>query len=78
MTEKSFIDLYQEARKQPTAAQLFVSRVAKLTHRSEITVRMWLTGSQTPDELVQATIAKEFDMEPSALFPNSNKDRRHG
>lgn len=69
MMEKSFYSLYQEAKNQPTAAQLFIARVAKLTHRSEMTVRMWLSGCQTPDDLAQSVIAKDFGVDEKTLFP---------
>ena len=49
MNKKTFKALYEEQKKKPTAAQLFVSEVATLTKRSEATVRMWLSGQQVPD-----------------------------
>jgi len=48
MKAKSFFDFYEEEKSKPTAAQVFVSKMANLTHRSENTVRMWLAGQQTP------------------------------
>ena len=44
MVQKTFRNLYEDEKKKPTAAQLFVSRVATLTKRSEVTVRMWISG----------------------------------
>lgn len=67
--EKSFYDLYEEEKSKPTAAQVFIKNIATLTHRSELTVRMWLAGQQTPDELVQSIIAKEYGVSPATLFP---------
>lgn len=69
LPEKSFFDLYEEEKSKPTAAQVFVKNIAKLTHRSELTVRMWLSGQQTPDELVQSIIAKEYGVSQETLFP---------
>lgn len=51
MVQKTFRNLYEDEKKKPTAAQLFVSRVATLTKRSEVTVRMWISGQQVPDHL---------------------------
>lgn len=69
MDTRSFFDLYEEEKSKPTAAQLFVKNIALLTHRSEQTVRMWLAGQQTPDELVQSIIAKEYGVQKETLFP---------
>lgn len=69
MEQRTFLDLYAEEKKKPTAAQVFVRNIAKLTHRTENTVRMWLSGQQVPDELVQSIIAKEYGVSASSLFP---------
>ena len=69
MNKKSFRDLYEEEKKKPTSAQIFVSDVAKLTKRSEATVRMWISGRQVPDELAQSLIAEKFNVDAETLFP---------
>lgn len=69
MDTKSFFDLYKEEREKPTAAQLFIANIAKITHRSEQTVRIWLTGTQTPDDLAQSVIAKAYGVKQETLFP---------
>jgi len=74
MKAKSFFDFYEEEKSKPTAAQAFVSKMASLTHRSENTVRMWLAGQQTPDELAQSIIAKELNVSIDALFPKKEKE----
>lgn len=71
--QKSFIELYQEAKSRPTPAQEFIAEIAALTHRSEMTVRMWISGKQVPDELAQATIAKRYDVNIDGLFPKSEQ-----
>lgn len=71
MKKKTFRELYEEAKQKPTPAQVFVSEIAELTHRSELTVRMWLSGQQIPDELVQAVIAQKFDVCADTLFQNA-------
>ena len=68
MRQKSFQDLYNEAKQKPTAAQIFISEVAELTHRSENTVRMWLVGRQTPDELTKSVIAEKYHVSIESLF----------
>lgn len=74
MQERSFFDLYEEERKKPTAAQMFVKKIANLTHRTELTVRQWLSGQQTPDELVQSIIAREYGVKIETLFPKERKE----
>lgn len=69
MVQKTFRNLYEDEKKKPTAAQLFVSMVATLTKRSETTVRMWISGQQVPDELAKSVIAQEFGADINSLFP---------
>ena len=69
MDKKTFIELYNEYKCKPTPAQEFVAEVARVTHRSEMTVRMWLAGNQIPDALVQSVIADHFGCDMAGLFP---------
>lgn len=69
MSKKTFAELYNESKTKPTHAQEFVAEVAKITHRSEFTVKMWLCGNQVPDALVQSVIAEHFGVEADGLFP---------
>lgn len=75
MEQRTFLDLYVEEKKKPTAAQVFIANIARLTHRTENTVRMWLSGQQVPDELVQSIIAKEYGVSASSLFPKREEAR---
>lgn len=72
MEEKSFLDLYQERKSKQTPAQEFISEVASITRRTENTVRMWLSGQQTPDALAQSIIAEHFGVNVNNLFPKSS------
>lgn len=67
--KKSFKDEYNERKALPTHAEMFVTEVAELTHRSVNTVKMWLIGRQVPDELTQSVIAKHFNIDINYLFP---------
>lgn len=71
MNKKTFKTLYEEEKKKPTAAQMFISEVAALTKRSEATVRMWLAGKQVPDELAQSIIAERYNVSMDSLFPKT-------
>lgn len=68
LEKKSFFDLYNEAKSEPTPAQKFVKEVANLTDRSEGTVRMWLAGVQIPDPNVSRVIGMHFGVDADALF----------
>lgn len=52
----------------------WVKRIAKATMRSENAVRMWLSGRQTPEPLVQNIIAKELGVPVEGLFQTNNKE----
>lgn len=67
--KKTFRELYDEELRKPTAAQQFIRDVSELTHRSEATVRFWLSGRQVPDELAQTIIAKKYNVDVKHLFP---------
>lgn len=69
----SFVDLYQDAKRQPTAAQQFINEVAALTHKTEITVRNWIAGRQNPDDLAKNVLAEHFHTSTDVLFPNTAK-----
>lgn len=71
MNKKTFKTLYEEEKKKPTAAQMFISEIAALTKRSEATVRMWIAGQQVPDELVQSIIAERYNVSVDSLFPKT-------
>ena len=59
MTKKTFKQIYEELDSTPPKTK-WIRRIAKVTMRSELTVRMWLNGRQTPEPLVQKIIAKEL------------------
>lgn len=65
----TFKELYEETKKQQSASQIFIRDVAQACCKSENTVRMWLTGRQTPDALTQQVLAAKFKTTPKKLFP---------
>lgn len=74
MAEKTFFDLYNEQKSKPTPAQEFISEVARITKRTTNTVRMWLSGQQTPDALAQSIIAEHYGVSINTLFPKEAKE----
>lgn len=70
--KKSFNDLYNERKSEPTPAQKFITEVAQLTNRSEQTIRMWLSGVQIPDPNVCRVIGLHFGVDSESLFERIN------
>lgn len=67
---KTFKQLYLEKKNLPTPAQSFLEDVALATNRSITTVRMWISGTQIPDNKTQKIIADKFGIEVHNLFPD--------
>lgn len=64
---KSFKECYEEVSTM-SPKKMWILRIAQVTHRSEATVRMWLSGRQVPEELIQEIIAKELGVPVEGLF----------
>ena len=69
MKQKTFKELYEDAKILPTPAASFVTKIAEITHKTENTVRMWLSGNQQPDELTKSVIADYLKSDINTLFP---------
>ena len=72
MCNKTFKQLYEDEKNKATPAQSFIATVANITHRSTNTVKMWLVGRQTPDDLAKSIIAEHFGCKADTLFPSNN------
>ncbi|MBR4886804.1 MAG: hypothetical protein IKU16_05955 [Muribaculaceae bacterium] len=68
MAKKTFKQIYEELDPTPPKAR-WIKRIATVTMKSEMTVRMWLNGRQTPDLLTQNMIARELGVSVEGLFP---------
>lgn len=69
---KTFREIYNEIPNERTVTTMrgaFVARIAKVTMKSEKTVRQWLSGVAQPDPLTKTVIAKELGEDAEALFP---------
>lgn len=73
MDNMSFIDLYNIEKRKLTPAQEFIKNMAKLTKRSESTVRQWVVGMFTPDELCKSIISEKLGIDADILFPPKKK-----
>ncbi len=73
MNSKTFKQLYVAEVRKPTPAQKFIAEVAKITCKTELTVRMWIYGRQSPDDLTKYVIAQHFGGSVKELFPEKSK-----
>lgn len=64
-----FVDIYKREKAKPTPAQSFILRIARLTKKSENTVKMWVCGAQEPHPLEKEVIAQHFGLSAQELFP---------
>ena len=69
MKNKTLKEIYEVEKTKPTACQAWVTEVARLTKRTEQTVRWWLSGMQIPDDLTKEVLGKHFGVNPDTLFP---------
>ena len=76
MKGKTLTDIYNEKKKLPTPAAKFIAELCELTHRSRITVIMWVKGRVRPDINTQRIIAMHLKTDIEILFPS--KQQRHG
>lgn len=72
MSEMTFKQIYDSLPVTPPKTA-WIRRVAKVTKKSELTIRMWLNGRQTPDPLTQSVIEKELGVPADVLFPKKEK-----
>lgn len=76
MTLKELYNRENAKRRQlpPTPGQTFITEIARITKKSEIAVRRWLSDSKTscvPDALTQTVLAEHFNTTPEELFPTN-------
>lgn len=64
---KTFKECYDEVSTM-SPKKMWIQRIAKVTRRSETTVRMWISGRQIPEPLIQEIIAKELNVPVEGLF----------
>lgn len=62
-------ELYKAELRKPTAGERFIAEVARVTHKSAVSVRRWLYGYTEPDELTKTVLADHFNTDINTLFP---------
>lgn len=69
-------EIYQEEKTKPTPAQAFIQKLADATCREAATVRMWLSGIQTPNAKTKERIAAVLNLPVHTLFPEDEDECR--
>lgn len=75
ITEKDYQTFREIYKKLPERSVVkapkteFVEKIAGITKKSTKTVRCWIAGTQTPDELTQSVLEDEFKIPAVKLFP---------
>ena len=72
MYQLSFVDMYRDAKGNPTACEAFIKEVCELTHRSRSTVRKWVVGISEPDSNIKHQLSRHYKTPVNVLFPNSD------
>lgn len=55
----------------------WIKRIADVSRKKEITVKLWLIGARTPGELEKEVIAKELGVSAEELFPAKADNNRN-
>ncbi|CCZ13781.1 putative uncharacterized protein [Prevotella sp. CAG:1092] len=74
MTLKERYEMAKAGTKPDTPGAAFIKELAKVTKKSEIAVRRWVSNGANwcaPDELTQYVLAKHFKTTPEDLFPKN-------
>lgn len=69
----SLSELYQEKLKQKkvSPARQLIQDLMDATGRSEVTVRMWISGKFKPEPIIQNIIAEKLGVDVESLFPKT-------
>lgn len=69
----SLSNLYKEKmqQKQISPARQMIQDLMDATGRSEVTVRLWISGKFKPEPIIQNIIADTLGLDVDGLFPNN-------
>ncbi|MEZ3589612.1 MAG: hypothetical protein K1V84_01060 [Muribaculaceae bacterium] len=72
----TFKEIYAKVKEEPkpdTPSVAFIKEICRVTHKTEPTVRRWLSDTETcssvPDALTQEVLASHFNTTAAELFP---------
>lgn len=68
----SLVELYKEKQKELTPANKLIKQIQEVTGRSEIAIRLWLSGKSKPEPLVQRIVADALGIDADYIFPDDN------
>ena len=71
MNENSLTGIYNQRKKAPTPAVVFIEDLSTATNRSINTVRTWVTGKRVPDPNIQKVISLHLNISVEELFPQN-------
>ena len=69
----SLAELYKEKMQQLSPARQLIQDLMTATGRSEVTVRLWISGKFKPEPIIQRIIADTLGVEASTLFPSNTE-----
>lgn len=72
----SLMELYKEKleQKQISPARQLIQDLMDATGRSEVTVRMWVSGKFKPEPIIQKIIADTLGVDVDSLFPEPENE----
>lgn len=73
MSNKTLKEFYEEIVVPQNPQIAFIHRISELTHKSELSVRLWIKGTHKPDALTIKVIAEELGADPNTLFAHVKK-----
>lgn len=68
MSKNKLAEIYYSLKEKPSPAYEFIAGLASATHRSENSVRKWISGEIIPDINTQLIIADYLKMDVRTLF----------
>lgn len=67
----SLADLYKEKMQQLSPGRQLIQDLMDATGRSEVTVRLWISGKFKSEPIIQNIIADTLGVDAASLFPTN-------
>lgn len=68
MLNKTLKQIYEEISVPENPQMAFIRRISELTHKSELSVRLWIKGTHKPDALTIKVLSEALGVDPNTLF----------
>ncbi len=69
----SLAELYKEKMAQLSPGRQLIQDLMDATGRSEVTVRLWISGKFKPEPMIQNVIAEKLGLDAEGLFPKKSE-----